>query len=145
MENNLNKLAKDIFSRNTKKGFYEEFDAIAEILKDKPNALKSFLHIVTAQRIALITSEASEALEADRKNKFCTINVHKKRVIDYAEDNAFGELFKLHVKDTVEDEIADVMIRCLDFCGANDIDIDFHIHAKLRFNALRPYKHGKIY
>jgi NTP pyrophosphatase (non-canonical NTP hydrolase) len=64
--------------------------------------------------IALITSEASEALEAFRKN-------------DY-------ENFK--------EELADVIIRTLDCCGGLDIDIEEEIMKKMEKNRQRSYRHG---
>jgi hypothetical protein len=45
----------------------------------------------------------------------------------------------------MEDEVADAIIRLLDFCGARGIDIDWHIKNKLRYNATREHKHGKKY
>ena len=52
---------------------------------------------------------------------------------------------KENIKDTVQDEIADAIIRLLDFSHKFGIDLDFHIKAKLEYNASRPYKHGKTY
>jgi NTP pyrophosphatase (non-canonical NTP hydrolase) len=40
-------------------------------------------------------------------------------------------------------ELADVIIRVLDFCGAREIDIDRAIEAKIAFNKTRPPMHGK--
>lgn len=53
--------------------------------------------------------------------------------------------FKEYVKDTVEDEISDVIIRCFDLCGKMNIDIERHIRLKMDYNAGRPHKHGKAY
>lgn len=44
-----------------------------------------------------------------------------------------------------EFELADVMIRCLDLSAYLGIDIEGHIKAKMRYNSLREYKHGKRY
>ena len=47
------------------------------------------------------------------------------------------------IKDTHEDEIADVFIRLFDYCGGMNIPIGDHIAAKISYNSTRPYKHGK--
>jgi NTP pyrophosphatase (non-canonical NTP hydrolase) len=51
----------------------------------------------------------------------------------------------LCIKDTVEDELADVIIRTLDLCGYLGIDIEKHVELKMRYNESREYKHGKNY
>ena len=43
------------------------------------------------------------------------------------------------------DDLVKTNIRILDFCGANNIDIDSHVKAKLEYNRTRPFKHGKKY
>lgn len=73
-----------------------------------------------AQKIALVQSEASEALEAMRHQKY-----------------------GIGAKDTFEDEIADVFIRLADLCGELNIDIEAQIEFKMGINKTRPVKHGK--
>jgi len=51
--------------------------------------------------------------------------------------------FKEQVKDTFEDEIADVFIRLGDLVGYLNIDIEKHIKMKMQYNATRPKLHGK--
>lgn len=146
----LNELSQQIYEQNENKGFYEDGYKLKTVVsKEAPELMPVLENLITGQRIALITSEASEALEADRKNK----SVNEVRYFDEAwkntanevSDETFKHSFEGVVKDTMEDEIADILIRVLDFCGANNIDIDFHVQAKLRYNSLRPYKHGKNY
>lgn len=64
--------------------------------------------------LALIHSEVSEALEADRGGN--------------------TENFK--------EELADICIRVFDLCGSLDIDLEAAIRKKMEANKLRPYKHG---
>lgn len=146
---NLNELAKQIHKNNVIKGFYEDGRKVQEFLEKNGTSemVDIFKHMETGQRLALITSEVSEALEADRhKKEFGNMaQSWKDRLLHKTDDETFNAEFKIIVKDTKQDEIADVIIRCLDFCGANDIDIDFHIAAKLKYNSLREYKHGKTY
>ena len=120
---NLTEWSKEIHKANVEKGFYEEE--------------KQF-----GTQIALIHSELSEALEADR---------HKIKADLYQfeslmeEGNEFVTTFKETVKDSVEDELADAMIRIMDTCGHLGIDIQKHIELKLRYNSTRAHKHGKNY
>lgn len=40
------------------------------------------------------------------------------------------------------EEIADTIIRLLDYCGMNQIDIDSEVSNKVKINEKRPHKHG---
>ena len=42
-------------------------------------------------------------------------------------------------------ELADCVIRILDYCAAYGIDIGAVIEAKHKYNVSRPYKHGKAF
>jgi NTP pyrophosphatase (non-canonical NTP hydrolase) len=143
----LNEMAKSINDANVAKGFYEEPEAIRSILQEHGvGFVPAIDRLLFAQRIALITSEASEALEANRKtNSVDYFNGHATDIILTKSDSEFKEIFEAHIKDTQQDEIADVFIRLLDLAGYMKIDLDFHVKAKLKYNALRPYKHGKKY
>lgn len=121
----INKLAKEIHKGNVDRGFYDEPTEIGT-------------------RLMLLVSEAAEALEADRKGRHCQVDL-KEKVLGHAWDEDFKKEFLDHVKDTFEDELADVLIRLLDLAAYLDVNIEAHTTAKLRFNSLRPYKHGKKY
>jgi NTP pyrophosphatase (non-canonical NTP hydrolase) len=120
----LNKLALEIYEGNKAKGFWDEPRTNIECL-------------------ALAAGECHEAIEADRKGLYMTHP--SKRLLEDSMKLNFSLVFKNHVKDTMEDEVADAIIRLLDFCGARGIDIDWHIKNKLRYNATREHKHGKKY
>ncbi|MDD5791450.1 MAG: hypothetical protein PUD22_02570 [Erysipelotrichaceae bacterium] len=105
-----------------------------------------------ARDLMLIVSELSEALEADRKGK----DTHKlplpieKSILCRIGDSDFDkstwkDYFESYIKDTIQDEIADALLRIMDLCGRYDIDIDTHVAIKSYYNSLRKPKHGKKY
>ena len=129
----LNNLAKAIHHNNIEKGFYENPKNIGEM-------------------ICLIHSEVSEALEADRKGKYC--NIHPIMLGGIADanygytfhnDKVAKEHYELYIKGTFEEEMADIFIRVLDMCAYKGIDIVAHVSAKIRYNKSREKYHGKKY
>ena len=72
-----------------------------------------------AYYLGLVMSEAGEAINADRKDLHAdTIGFEAFEAFEAAEkDFPFAENFKAHIKDSVEDEIADIVIRLLDYAG----------------------------
>lgn len=131
VKTNFNELAKVVYANNCKKGFWDEGVENKNI----------------GECLMLITSELSEALEADRKNHHAIGNMlNSVRNLDSEIDrDYFKHEFERAVKNSFEDELADVIIRVMDLCGAKNIDIDLHIQQKMTYNSLRPYKHGKKY
>lgn len=124
----FNELAKQINEGVRKKGFWESMDTALELINSDgcfPSAERATKDAFIAQKIALVMSEAGEALEAMRKPNY--------------EANGYG----VGEKDSFADELADTIIRLLDLCGELDIDIDAQIEWKMNHNATRPPKHGK--
>jgi len=82
------------------------------------------------EKIALMHSELSEWLEAERENpnKLCG-----KKFAD-------GEILQLTCR---EEEIADILIRVLGTARRLGVDVDRAVYEKSRYNGQRPYKHGK--
>lgn len=118
----LNEAAKSIHADAKRKGFWDS---------DRE----------TGTLLMLMVSELAEAMEADRHGRVANIEKFDKDV----KDTTMEISFQNHIKDTLEDEMADTMIRILDFCGAKGIDIEWHINKKLEYNRSRAHKHGKAY
>jgi len=98
----LNDLAKAIHQNAKDKGFW-----------DSPRN--------TGEIFMLIISEASEALEAHRKDRRADIEQYKTVT---GNGMAFNQIaFRNFIKDTVSDELADVVIRILDYCAVSEIEI----------------------
>lgn len=83
--------------------------------------------------ICLVISELMEAVEADRKgiksqivrfNKDMDYLIHEFKLYGERYNKAFMDEFSRYIKDTVEDELADAVIRLLDFAGETGTDID---------------------
>ena len=127
----LNQLRDEAYQNASKHGFHDSDRKVSET--------KFGLHALIAQRLALIHSEISEALEADRKERGANLEA-----FDSSADS-FSEKFKAHIKDSFEDELADAVIRILDLCGWMDIDIQRHVELKMQYNSGREKMHGKEY
>jgi len=125
----------EIYQTNVAKGFWDKTRNIGEMLM-------------------LVTSELSEALEADRNGDNmpnrtmgspyeATLKYIETGIITNAQE--YKEAFEKDIKNTFEDELADAVIRLFDICEGMQIDLPFFIRAKLEYNKLRPHKHGKKY
>ncbi len=70
--------------------------------------------------LMLVITEVAEIVEADRKGRYFTgAGVFEK----YDGKSSFAENFERCVKNTVEDEMADVVIRLIDLAAALDINV----------------------
>lgn len=115
----LNNLCNLAYENAKSKGFWERGPEITE-------------------RLALIHSEVSEALECYRE-----IPAQPYTVEFMAE---LGRVVRLPNGKPIgfASEIADVVIRCFDLCGGLEIDLGQIVTEKMAFNATRGHKHGKV-
>lgn len=83
--------------------------------------------------LMLVITEVAEAVNADRKGK----HVPDSNKDAFLRNNAlqskympevFKRNFETFIKDSVEDELADVAIRVLDIAGNHNIDLDEKVH-----------------
>ena len=143
----LNKLRDIVFSWATEKGFH---DGKQDIL---------------SQKLMLVVSELSKALEADRNDRRASTYVHVSKLpytlgegVAKVEDGYpqfiglkglpadwITNLYESEIKGSVEEEIADAVIRLADIAGMIGMDLDWHIEAKMTYNKSRSFKHGKKY
>ena len=74
--------------------------------------------------IALMHSELSEALE------------------EYRDGNSFNVRFDGDKPLGFTVELADVLIRIFDMAGKYELDLDYALKEKIKYNATRNYRHG---
>ena len=110
----LDKLAKRAYENGKAKGFW----------KEPPYADYGLCVERMASKLALIHSEVSEALEVVRKKPL-------------AEPSPHGIACTW-----LEEEIADVLIRCFAFAHAYGLGLDNAVAVKMAYNESRPHKHG---
>jgi len=107
----LNELADECHATALGKGFWDHKIVFAD-----PHEMKTHWNpSILPEKLALIHSEVSEALEALRDDD----------------------------KETFQEELADVIIRVLDLAGYLGIDIDAQVEAKMEKNRGRPHLHGR--
>lgn len=96
---NFNKLAKEAHANAVKHGFWEKRESNEHCLM-------------------LVVSEIGEMVEAHRTGKRANLEVYNDGTFNSSEN------FKVLIKDTLEDEMADVAIRLGDLAGALGVDFD---------------------
>jgi len=111
----LNSLAKECHDISVSKGFY-----------DPPPTFE--------QRLVLIHSEVSEALEEHRDGRAPTDERYTKSRGGEGPSKPEG----------IPSEFADIIIRVLDASAYYGIDIGRAVREKLEYNKTRPHKHGRF-
>ena len=99
----FNLLAKKAYENAKAKGFHDEKHTDGHCLM-------------------LVMCELAEAVEADREGRRSDGRTYNFLLQEYGEPLE-KHLFETHIKDTVEDELADAVMRLLDFVGMKGFDI----------------------
>lgn len=114
----INDFAKSVHKNAVAHGWWDEERSIGDV-------------------IALCHSELSEALEKFRNGR--------PMVYYHDDDNKISTDLSTYDGSKVEGiatELIDCVIRILDFCGKNNIDVEWVLSKKHEFNKTRSYKHG---
>ena len=130
---NLNEWAREIHANAVEHGWWENERPLPEVLM-------------------LIVSELSEALEEARAGRpmvwhscafdgkpCCEDNIECKQWVN-------GECCVGDYDEKPEGiavEVIDALIRILDWCGKEGLDVEALVREKHEYNKTRPYKHGK--
>ena len=127
----LNQLRDEIHANAKEKGFCDSKKEVGTMLM-------------------LIVSELAEALEADRTGDFCDFSKYEecKKEMDVGirtSEEIEKYAFEKYIKNTFEDELADVIIRTLSICGYLNIDIERSVLTKIKYNKTREKLHFKKY
>ncbi|GAA3289147.1 hypothetical protein ACFFON_15310 [Arthrobacter citreus] len=129
MSTTISKLQERAYRQSADKGFHD----------NEPTEGRALLSL-NAERIALMHSELSEALEELRNGRATNETYYPSNDLGLkANSPKYIGTFK---PEGVPSEMADVVIRVLDFCGANGIDLEAMILEKLDYNASRARMHG---
>lgn len=105
----LNELGKQAYEIAKEHGFYDNKPSVPE-------------------RLCLIHSEVSEALEDYRDDKM---------------QMAYQDVGYGNKPIGFPSELADVLIRIVDLAAHLNIDLDEAVRIKMEFNKTRPHKHGR--
>jgi NTP pyrophosphatase (non-canonical NTP hydrolase) len=139
----LNALATMCYENSRLHGFHDDAPVDEIAARDR-----------AGNRRMLIVGEVAEAHEELRKGKrldetwhsFPGINldgIESGIVLDL--DALAAEQGVVPKPEGVPSELADVIIRVLDFATEHNIDIGAIVQEKMKYNASRPYKHNKAF
>lgn len=150
----LSELQELVGEGNAKRGFHAEGDVLRRMddafpvvtteggTVEAPRASAAFLRNYYITKLALIVTEAAEAVEELRKGM--TADQAYYSDTDGATHETPYDSNNLPRKpEGVPSELADVVIRCFDFAHEAGLSLGEAILEKLDYNDTRPYLHGK--
>lgn len=131
--------------QSAEKGFHSrEAEAVGFLIDAGRTDLAEFVTSMCAgNRIALMHSELSEALEEMRNGRALNETWYSKsKVQPYSDKEPLNPDGTPRKPEGVPSEMADVVVRVMDFCGAAGIDLQAILAQKLDYNASRGKMHG---
>jgi NTP pyrophosphatase (non-canonical NTP hydrolase) len=138
----LNELAEEIHQIGVEHGFWDTTEVQINGTGAGVRIERNF-----AEVLALIHSEVSEALEAWRDGMPINVSFsqHKDGTVCRDDEMCGSELGTSDPTKPigVPSELADIIIRVLDVCGKEKIDIEQAVRLKVNYNKTRPYLHGR--
>lgn len=124
---NLTEFSKEVHENAVNHGWWEQERTFGEI-------------------IALCHAELSEALEEYRNESITKnrINIQGLPMLYYSGEGYIANAVTKVCKkpEGIAVELADCILRILDYCGKENIDIETILKLKHEYNRSRPYKHG---
>ena len=135
----LRTLQASIGAANAAKGFHQEGAALSKEVAERPRYLSgpaANLRNYYANKLLLVVSEVVEAHDELRKGRAIDETYYPTK------DEGFAAPFK---PEGVISELADVVIRVMDFCDEAGLDLPAMVEEKLEFNATRSHMHGKAF
>lgn len=128
----LNNMARDCHNISESKGWLEETRSFGDLISLMHSELSEALEEFRDKRGFQEVYYRCDDCETEYPLDYVTGLISAKTPCCYAEFKPEG----------IPIELADVMIRILQFCGTYEVDIEKAYDLKMKFNATRPYKHG---
>lgn len=102
--------------------------------------------VIFIDELLEIKKEIYEAMDAVKKSRFFYKPKNRNTISNLISLNSeFDKIyFESEMKDTYQDELADIIIRTMSLAAATGVDIEFHIKAKMKYNKIREYNKEKI-
>jgi len=118
------------------KGFHD--DRPLPVMDQQGNITFPGLADWQGNKLMLIVSEVAEAQDELRKGHRADLTYYPTQAADPGTNGPVQ-----HKPEGAPSELADVVIRVLDFCYTENIDLETIIEEKLLYNQSRPRLHGK--
>lgn len=142
----FNNLQSSIGRGNAERGFHAEGDDLRSYSGERTRRAFDGLHTAALRnyymvKVGLIMSEGAEALEELRSGRPVDQNYYTHNGVET--DFSTRGNNELNKPEGVPSEIADIVIRCLDFADEAGFSLIDAILEKLEYNDTRAHMHGR--